>query len=1018
MEEMQYALISKNKLTEDEVLSGISEMRWAKHKEIREYTSNEVVLTWSDSFFYKKENPITWEPWLRQPQIGAIYSIMGHLQLANDSAIVVLPTWTWKTETMLSVLIAQQIKKLLVIVPSDSLRWQISDKFITLGLLKKFGIVSPSIINPKVAVLSSSFKDNWDVLELLAEANVIVGTMAVFDKFSPDQLVLLQERISTVYIDEAHHVKAKSWNDFKNNFKPWQIVQFTATPFRNDGKRLDGKIIFNFPLSEAQKQGYFKEIKFFPISEWDNDLADKKIAEKAIEKLRENDKHILMARCETSKRAEEVFNIYKNYTEFNPVIIHSHIKKIGETYKKILDKKTRIIVCVDMLGEGFDLPELKVAAFHDIRKSLPITLQFVWRFTRSKYDDIGLWNASFIANIANPDVKKELTDLYSRDADWNDILSDVSYMKTKDEESYKKFMSWFQKLGDSKIPFQNIKLKLSTVAYKTTATEWQPENFKIWMKWYDKIEDKLYDINEDEKILIIITANKSSVDWVNHKDIYKIDWDITTVFWDEDNGLLFINSSNNGSTYLELAQAIMGNDIEPIRGIDVFKTFYNITRIRMQNVWLRQHIWRWTSFRSFFGSDVSLSRAEKERSEKAYVMWYWYEEWNKVTIGASTKWRIWTKKEDELRAFKDWCLQIWSKLVDKEIDPNQILKDTLMPKQILTIPDTCPTFIEWDEGIYDMMETRIILQINDKKVDLTGLDIKVGSVNETRDKITFYIECDEERIEFEMFLFENKTNTSNCYPDYKISLLSAWNIYINIGSRSYLAVEYFQNNPPTVWLSSGSSLRGNEYIEIIPYGYYDKDSIIAWDWLWVDISKESQWVFPLVENSIQYYAINKLLTEGDYDIIYDDDNSWEMADIITMKKQDDVIKMQLFHLKYAKDGVISNRIDNLYEVCWQAQKSVHWKHRKWWDIAVHMLKRIEKKKWMDTRNRLEKGSQETLEKLLGMVKKDMRIEFEVFIVQPSISKNSVTEPMLTLLGVTESHLNDIGNIKFKVIGSS
>lgn len=30
---------------------------------------------------------------------------------------------------------------------------------------------------------------------------------------------------------------------------------------------------------------------------------------------------------------------------------------------------------MNMLGEGFDLPQLKIAVFHDIRKSLPITLQ-------------------------------------------------------------------------------------------------------------------------------------------------------------------------------------------------------------------------------------------------------------------------------------------------------------------------------------------------------------------------------------------------------------------------------------------------------------------------------------------------------------------------------------------------------------------------------------------------------------------------------------------------------------------
>ncbi|SUB93759.1 Uncharacterised protein [Porphyromonas macacae] len=51
-----------------------------------------------------------------------------------------------------------------------------------------------------------------------------------------------------------------------------------------------------------------------------------------------------------------------------------------------------------MLGEGFDLPNLKIAAIHDERQSLPITLQFIGRFTRTSYSELG--NASFITNIA------------------------------------------------------------------------------------------------------------------------------------------------------------------------------------------------------------------------------------------------------------------------------------------------------------------------------------------------------------------------------------------------------------------------------------------------------------------------------------------------------------------------------------------------------------------------------------------------------------------------------------------
>ena len=45
--------------------------------------------------------------------------------------------------------------------------------------------------------------------------------------------------------------------------------------------------------------------------------------------------------------------------------------------------ESRIVICVNMLGEGFDLPELKIVALHDLHKSLPILLQFAGRFSRT-----------------------------------------------------------------------------------------------------------------------------------------------------------------------------------------------------------------------------------------------------------------------------------------------------------------------------------------------------------------------------------------------------------------------------------------------------------------------------------------------------------------------------------------------------------------------------------------------------------------------------------------------------------
>ena len=74
-----------------------------------------------------------------------------------------------------------------------------------------------------------------------------------------------------------------------------------------------------------------------------------------------------------------------------------------------------------MLGEGYDLPNLKIAALHDHHKSLAVTLQFIGRFTRvNKAKKIG--QASVVMNVADPNVEGELQHLYSTDADWDNVL--------------------------------------------------------------------------------------------------------------------------------------------------------------------------------------------------------------------------------------------------------------------------------------------------------------------------------------------------------------------------------------------------------------------------------------------------------------------------------------------------------------------------------------------------------------------------------------------------------------------
>src|SRR5690606_16674281 len=179
-----------------------------------------------------------------------------------------------------------------------------------LGLLKQFGIINSNVLNPKVGIIYQSFQSDENLLEFIEKSNVIVTTMNILSNFHPSVLAILNSYISNVFIDEAHHVEANSWKRVRRAFDNKKILQFTATPFRNDQKRIDGKVIFNFSLKKAQEQGYFKPINFLPIREYDLNRGHRLIAQKAVEKLREDlangYNHILMARCVNTVKAAEI----------------------------------------------------------------------------------------------------------------------------------------------------------------------------------------------------------------------------------------------------------------------------------------------------------------------------------------------------------------------------------------------------------------------------------------------------------------------------------------------------------------------------------------------------------------------------------------------------------------------------------------------------------------------------------------------------------------------------------------
>jgi hypothetical protein len=359
-------------------------------------------------------------------------------------------------------------------------------------------------------------------------------------------------------------VPAPRWDEFRAYFNGKRVVQFTATPFRRDSKRIDGTIVFNYPMRLAQAEGYFKPITLVPVRAYDRALHHERIAEAAIKQLKDDTRsgyrHLVMARTETIERATEVHSVYSRLApELRPVLVHSRKgqKATRDALAALRAGTSSVVVCVDMLGEGFDLPQLKIAALHDVHKSLAITLQFTGRFTRAT-PKVG--NASVIANVADAEVEDTLEALYAEDADWNLILRRLSEGATGRELRRSELLQGFAD-PPAQIRLENLLPKMTTLVYRTKAKQWHPKAISTVVP-----ADVLFagpTINHKARLAMFVTKSASPVPWGRYKHLLDTIYDLHLVHWSESRGLFFVNSTDKDSSFDALTKAVMGDGASP-----------------------------------------------------------------------------------------------------------------------------------------------------------------------------------------------------------------------------------------------------------------------------------------------------------------------------------------------------------------------------------------------------------------------------------------------------------------------
>ncbi len=211
------------------------------HEEIR------VFLGSSENFIRSQNVSLNRNFGLYNFQEDSLTTLRNSRNNGQDSALVVLPTGTGKTEILVEEVFEQlrvnSSARILIIAPTRNLRAQLER------------VVRTRIVVPTGCKIGND----------PASDRIVVQTYSWlcrhFREFS-------QDYFNYIAVDEAHHAMAPTLEKAIHHFKPGFILGMTATDQRLDKKRLEnvfGKYETNLSLEEAIEQNFLSPIRVFRI---------------------------------------------------------------------------------------------------------------------------------------------------------------------------------------------------------------------------------------------------------------------------------------------------------------------------------------------------------------------------------------------------------------------------------------------------------------------------------------------------------------------------------------------------------------------------------------------------------------------------------------------------------------------------------------------------------------------------------------------------------------------------------
>ena len=997
----------------------LARLSWIQRLQPIQEPNSKMPIAASDStpgYFAKNCSAVrVGVPGLRRGQRAAIHALTGHLTLKSDPALAVLPTGAGKTDVAILLPYLLSVRRVLIVVPSDSVRGQIAKRFETLSVLKKIGALPEDTSAPKILKLANriSTTEDWDELRSF---DVVVTTP---HSISPALKGVLQppaDLFDLLLIDEAHHSPAKTWQAVLDAFPQAKRALFTATPFRRDKKQIKGSIVVNYSLRDARKDEVFGDIEYHPVSTVpgeDSDLAIAKAVEHAFREDRKAGlKHSILVRASSIPHAETLHALYVRETSLKLEVIHSHhsSKKIENAIKLLEDQTLDGVICVNMLGEGFDQPSLKIAALHAPHASLGVTLQFIGRFARVAGDSLG--KASFFAVPA--EIEGEMESLFHEESVWQDLIVNLAQTRVLLEDQIRSDLATFQTPDIQEAGMEEVSLYALRPGFHVKVYR-VPEGVDVRFGREITLPrpfEVIYSQSSEElSAEVLIAREQQRPRWSDQLRFGRTEYELFVVFVAPEARLLFICASRRAdSMYRAIATEYIG---EAFKGLPLYminRVLSGLSKVECFSVGMknRLHSAKQESYRILagHGAHQAIRKSDGRLFHQGHVFCTANDEAQKrITIGYSSGSKIWSSGKGSIPQLIEWCAALSKKIVSadsKVLAPGLDFLEVGVP---LTNLPTNVFAVDWDPLVYeDNLEVEVE-GLSDSLL-LADVSLRVDRARSTGQLLHVVLENEDAEWNFEFQVSQSKFYTQ--LDGAKLTVLHA-------GDHLPLA-DFLNEYPLYFYCTDLAKIHGDEFFPSSSKGEtFDRNLITSISWELEGVNPQREfWKEGQVTGgklSIHGY-LEKTLDQVENNVVLYDHRSGEIADFVTIAEASLTITISLYHCKGSGGSKAGDRVGDVYEVCGQVVKSFNLVLDEKL-LLRHVRRRVNKGK---VRSRFVRGSISEIERIFRE-SAGKRIEYKFVVVQPGISKSNSGADSLSVLAAANEFVHSLGASDVIVLGS-